>query len=379
MFLNFKKFLSLCSIGVFLLAVYSNNKTLLLISCILLFFVFVYYYVKISDPFNNIKNLIKEVRDKNYFYILDESMKTDIEKRRIIDKRLFEFSTFIIMLIMSVLALILVFFSNEVVRFVIGIISCIIFFVYLVIYLLRYRYYWVSLQYYLIPIVTSILILDICKDIQKFSVILFYIFLVLIWYLALTIFLPLPYLRKVSKSTFFVGVILSVIIPIIVNNFLNPYMVNTIKESIQIIVTPEMIEQIGLPKEINEYLSNEQLAEIISQYREIVIDVKLDAEKEVFTTIGNLCISSYTLGTLIINYKIKLGEYIAKEKYRQLSKYTGVDLYKEIRDCVFYGGENYKDKIMENRNYVELVQIIESNKDIPNQNVPNLLFLRMLL
>lgn len=379
MFLNFKKFLSLCSIGVFLLAVCSNNKTLLLISGILLFFVSGYYYVKISDPFNNIKNLIKEVRDKNYFYILDESMKTDIEKRRIIDKRLFEFSTFIIMLIMSVLALILVFFSNEVVRFVIGIIGCIIFFVYLVIYLLRYRYYWVSLQYYLIPIVTSILILDICKDIQKFSVILFYIFLVLIWYLALTIFLPLPYLRKVSKSTFFVGVILSVIIPIIVNNFLNPYMVNTIKESIQIIVTPEMIEQIGLPKEINEYLSNEQLAEIISQYREIVIDVKLDAEKEVFTTIGNMCISSYTLGTLIINYKIKLGEDIAKDKYKQLSKYTGMDLYKEIRDCVFYGGENYKDKIMENGNYEELVQIIESNKDIPKKNIPYTFFSRMLL
>ena len=341
----------------------------------MLLFVSIYYYPEISDLFNNIKNLIKEVRDKNYFYILDESMKTDIEKRRIIDKRLFEFSTFIIMLIMSVLALILVFFSNEVV----SLISYIIFFVDLMIYLLRYRYYWVSFQYYLIPIAVSILIFNSYEDIPKFSVILFYFFLVLVCYLALVIVLPIPYLRKVSNSTFFVGVILSVTIPIIINNVLNPYMVDAIKQQIQIVVTPEMIEQIGLPKEINEYLSNEQLAKIISQYREIVIDVKLDAEKELFTTLGNMCISSYTLGTLIINYKIKLGEYIAKDKYKQLSKYTGMDLYREIRDCVFYGGGHYKDKIMENGNYEELVQKIESNKDIPNQNVPNPFFLRMLL
>lgn len=375
MFLNFKKILILCSIGLFLLAVCSNNKTILLISFLLLLFVSIYYYPEISDLFNNIKNLIKEVRDKNYFYILDESMKTDIEKRRIIDKRLFEFSTFIIMLIMSVLALILVFFSNEVV----SLISYIIFFVDLMIYLLRYRYYWVSFQYYLIPIAVSILIFNSYEDIPKFSVILFYFFLVLVCYLALVIVLPIPYLRKVSNSTFFVGVILSVTIPIIINNVLNPYMVDAIKQQIQIVVTPEMIEQIGLPKEINEYLSNEQLAKIISQYREIVIDVKLDAEKELFTTLGNMCISSYTLGTLIINYKIKLGEYIAKDKYKQLSKYTGMDLYREIRDCVFYGGGHYKDKIMENGNYEELVQKIESNKDIPNQNVPNPFFLRMLL
>lgn len=379
MFLNFKKFYSLCSIGLFLLAVCSNNKILLLISFILLLSISGYYYVKIHNPFNNIKNLIKEVRDKNYFYILDESMKTDIEKRRIIDKRLFEFSSFIIMLIVSVFALILVFFSNEAVIFVLGIISYILFFVDLMIYLLRYRYYWVSFQYYLIPIAVSILILNSFDDIQKFSVILFYFFLVLVCYLALTIVLPLPYLRKVSKSTFFVGVILSVTIPIIINNFLNPYMIDTIKKSIQIVVTPEMIEQIGLPKEINEYFSNKQLAEIISQYREIVIDVKLDAEKEVFTTIGNMCISSYTLGTLIMNYKIKLGEDIAKDKYRQLSKYTGMDLYREIRGCVFYGCENYKDKIMENENYEKLVQIIESNKNISKQNIPDTFFLRMLL
>ncbi|AMH87885.1 hypothetical protein AXK38_00550 [Streptococcus mitis] len=379
MFLNFKKFYSLCSIGLFLLAVYSNNKILLLISFILLLSISRYYYIKIDDPFNNIKDLIKEVRDKNYFYILDESMKTDIEKRRIIDKKLFEFSSFIIMIIMSVFALILIFFSNEAVIFVLGIISYILFFVDLMIYLLRYRYYWVSFQYYLIPIAVSILILNSFDDIQKFSVILFYFFLVLVCYLALTIVLPLPYLRKVSKSTFFVGVILSVTIPIIINNFLNPYMVDTIKKSIQIVVTPEMIEQIGLPKEINEYFSNKQLAEIISQYREIVIDVKLDAEKEVFTTIGNMCISSYTLGTIIINYKIKLGDDIAKDKYRQLSKYTGMDLYREIRGCVFYGGENYKDKIMENENYEKLVQIIESNKNIPKQNIPDTFFLRMLL
>lgn len=160
MFLNFKKFYSLCSIGLFLLAVYSNNKILLLISFILLLSISGYYYIKIDDPFNNIKDLIKEVRDKNYFYILDESMKTDIEKRRIIDKKLFEFSSFIIMIIMSVFALILIFFSNEAVIFVLGIISYILFFVDLMIYLLRYRYYWVSFQYYLIPIAVSILILN---------------------------------------------------------------------------------------------------------------------------------------------------------------------------------------------------------------------------
>ena len=87
MFLNFKKFYSLCSIGLFLLAVCSNNKILLLISFILLLSISGYYYVKIHNPFNNIKNLIKEVRDKNYFYILDESMKTDIEKTSFIHKR----------------------------------------------------------------------------------------------------------------------------------------------------------------------------------------------------------------------------------------------------------------------------------------------------
>ena len=54
-------------------------------------------------------------------------MKTDIEKRRIIDKKLFEFSSFIIMIIMSVFALILIFFSNEAVIFVLGIISYILF------------------------------------------------------------------------------------------------------------------------------------------------------------------------------------------------------------------------------------------------------------
>ena len=61
-------------------------------------------------------------------------------------------------------------------------------------------------------------------------------------------------------------------------------------------------------------------------------------------------IASYSLGKILFDLKLRLGEAKAKDIYEEIENQENVD-YEDLRDCIFYGGEKYQDKIFSNREY----------------------------
>ena len=60
--------------------------------------------------------------------------------------------------------------------------------------------------------------------------------------------------------------------------------------------------------------------------------------------------SSYSIARILVGLKIKIGEAKAKDIYEKIENQENV-AYEDLRDCIFYGGEKYQDKIFSNREY----------------------------
>ena len=65
-------------------------------------------------------------------------------------------------------------------------------------------------------------------------------------------------------------------------------------------------------------------------------------------------LTSYSIGTIIITLKIKLGKSKAEDIYSHI-KTSGNVQYDSLRDCIFYGGDEYEDKIMANSDFEAII------------------------
>ena len=75
-----------------------------------------------------------------------------------------------------------------------------------------------------------------------------------------------------------------------------------------------------------------------------------------------LMLTSYSIGSIIINLKIKLGESKSKDIYDKIILSEEVK-YTELRDCIFYGGAKYEDKILSNPDYRFIILKEESCRE----------------
>lgn len=69
-------------------------------------------------------------------------------------------------------------------------------------------------------------------------------------------------------------------------------------------------------------------------------------------------LSSYSIARILFGLKDKLGKAKAKDIYEKIENQENAD-YEELRDCIFYGGEKYQDKIFSNREYKNIISSTE--------------------
>ena len=173
--------------------------------------------------------------------------------------------------------------------------------------------------YYLVPWIVLLLAIDCISSYNNIKVIFMFILWTLLSYSILTVLLPLNSLRKVNNMTWIFGVLTTLLISVVF--------------------------EYGLQYIPNELISN--------SYEMSEINSKL-------SLIRFLMLASYSIGNILINFKIKLGEAKAKDIYDKISISTMVQ-YPELRDCIFYGGEKYEDKILSNPDFKSIIVKEESN------------------
>ena len=120
-------------------------------------------------------------------------------------------------------------------------------------------------------------------------------------------------------------------------------------------ITIKLLEKLNNSSGIIAFIkTNPAIIEVINRFREMLISYELNSMISELSVVRFLLLSSYSFGTIIITLKIKLGESKAKDIYSKIKSSQNVQ-YAELRDCIFYGGEKYEDKIMGNQTFEHII------------------------
>ncbi|HFU3943010.1 TPA: hypothetical protein ACGO2T_001748 [Streptococcus suis] len=362
--LNRKQIISVVSfVAIIFISERLKNTTVSVLFFTIFYFTMLFYWCKeIKKRFCDKWETHKQVRSRNYFYIKDSRNIVDITKRREVgfDLLLVVYIIFfgiVLLVTISRVIQLSVFYNIFLVILSLG-----IFFVVMAI-ILHMRYYWTSFYYYVIPII--LLGIDNIEEVSSTNFILKYFLLTIFVYSIFTVLLPIPYLRRISNSTFVVSALLSIIIPTVVEHILSNYLLNQI--SLQEI-TPNMIVNSGLPQILVDALEVPSVIQVMNDIVRLISPVIIQSQLNIFTTLSFLWLSGYTIGSIIIGVKIKLGDAIAREKTQTLYNEDGEVSYNDLRDIIYFGNESYRDRILDNSHYRMIIERYESNKEILSTN-----------
>lgn len=277
---------------------YYSNRTLLMIYFSFYYLGLVYYWRR--EIISNCKHtisLIKEIRQRRYFYVTDTDYKSDVVKRREVGTSIIIFAYGFFFAVLSLIYIFLqVGIASNLIYYLGVIATCLV----LIAIFFRMRYYWTSFYYYLLPII----ILSVNESLFSWekigstNSIIVYFVITGISYLVFSLILPVPYLRKVSNTTLIVGAMVSIIVPTFM-----------------------------------EYI--------------------VSNPTKVYSTMNFLWLSGYAIGSFIINMKLKLGTLKAKALYEDC--FDGNKSYKILRDIVYFGGDEYRNRIVDNSEYRRII------------------------
>jgi len=312
--MNIKKVIIFVLICLVLVLALSNN---ILIKSVIAFILLLILWITILLKFIYTKlPLLKDVRKRKYFFVTEKGYKTDLKKRCEIGNDIYWITNILCILVMIFTTI----FSQD---------NWSSFFKYLLLGALGFaffgivlaaRNYLTGLSYYLVPWIVLLLAIDCISSYNNIKVIFMFILWTLLSYSILTVLLPLHSLHKVNNMTWIFGVLTTLLISVVFEYGLQYYIPN----------------------------------ELISNFYE------MSAINSELSLIRFLMLTSYSIGNIVINLKIKLGEAKAKDIYDKISISTMVQ-YPELRDCIFYGGEKYEDKILSNPDFKSIIVREESN------------------
>ncbi|HEM3203183.1 TPA: hypothetical protein U0910_001214 [Streptococcus suis 8830] len=307
--------------------------------------------------------LFIDIRRRKYFFITEKGYKTDLKKRRELGSAVYWLTN-----LGFIVAILMLSFINKILGVQLaGLGSWIIsggIIIALLGMLSAIRNYWTGLYYYLLPLVTILFTIDYVQSYSNIKSIIIFIVVVLISYVLLTLSLPLHSLRKISSGTWIFGVLTTFLIPLLLEYFLKYYMMDTIQsELIRQPITIESLENSNISMEIISFVKkNPATIELISRFRDISVSYELNSISSELSVVRFLLLTSYSLGTIIITLKIKLGESKAKDIFSNIKDAKDIE-YSELRDCIFYGGEKYEDKIIGNPKFESIIFREEERHD----------------
>ncbi|ORP00196.1 hypothetical protein B7696_03255 [Streptococcus mitis] len=292
--------------------------------------------------------MLKEIRRRKYFFITEKGYKTDLKKRRELGAAVYYLTNIgfmVILVVISVLnSLNLVAFKGLIAIVAIGAMI-----IALAGIIIAAKNYLTGLYYYLIPLAMLLFTLDYVKSFSDIKSIVVYIILVFIAYSVFAILLPLHSLRKITNMTWLFGVLTTLLVPLLLEYFFQYYIINEINGQISNeSITLETLMKLNLSTEVISFFKeNPDAIELIKRFREMYISFEIHSLTSELSVIRFLLLTAYSLGTIIITSKIKLGKSKAKDLYNNIKSSPEVQ-YSELRDCIFYGGEEYENRIMDN-------------------------------
>ncbi|EFW06755.1 hypothetical protein HMPREF9459_01697 [Streptococcus anginosus 1_2_62CV] len=309
-------------------------------------------------------NLFRDIRKRKYFFVTEKGYKTDLKKRRDLGSAVYWLTNVGLIVIILVLSFInkifgvqvaglglWLFYGGTIVAFL-GILFAI-------------RNYLTGLYYYLLPLIVVLFTIDYVHSYTNIKTIVIFIVAVLILYILLTLSLPLHSLRKITSSTWIFGVLTTFLIPLLLEYIFKYYVMDTIHGNVvNIPITIESLENSNISMEIISFAKkNPVIIELINRFRDISVSYELNSMSSELSVIRFLLLTSYSIGTIIITLKIKLGESKAKDIFSKIKSLGGHVEYSDLRDCIFYGGEKYEDKIMGNPYFESIILSEEESFD----------------
>lgn len=293
----------------------------------------------------------KLIREKKLYYVTEKGYLTDLKTRKEVGRAIYYGSNIIFFLIIIVLL------TTEKVQ-IPEFFQWILFPIPFLGIIMSSRYYIPSLFYYSVPLVSLIIFFSTNDFEHLLSAESIGIFLIssILLYALLTLILPLHSIRKITNQSWLVGVLISLSISLLLQYIPSSMMKDMYSRVYEYReVTIEAIEKSGASFEFITFLkSNPIVMEILQYVQRNIYDLlkykNLAEASSVFSLVSFLSISSYSLGKILFDLKLKLGEAKAKDIYEKIEIQENV-AYEDLRDCIFYGGEKYQDKIFSNREY----------------------------
>lgn len=293
-------------------------------------------------------NLFKDIRKRKYFFVTEKSYKTDLKKRRDLGSAVYSLTNVGFIILILTLSFINKIFGVQIASLGVILILGGIIVAFLGI-LFAIRNYLTGLYYYLLPWIVILCTIDYVHSYSNIKAIVIFIVVVLISYIVLTLSFPLHSLRKITSSTWIFGALTTFLIPLLLEYIFKYYVTDTIhSELINRPITIESLENSNISMDIISFVKeNPVIIELISRFRDISVSYELNSISSELSVVRFLLLTSYSIGTIIITLKIKLGESKAKDIFSKIKSERDVS-YSELRDCIFYGGDKYEDKIMGN-------------------------------
>lgn len=321
------------------------NKIILMVIFLALMIMWIGNYITLIS--NSIK-LIKEIRNKNYFYVTERGYVSDKKNRRMLSKNF--------CIVMYIILLIFIFINSNNINNVFfyyfyNILLLITFFSIIVLF----KNYLTNVLYYLIP---WIIVIE-TRNYENIKLINIFLITALISYSILTLLWPIYSLRNISSKTWLFGFLVTLLVTIVFEYIFKIY----IREKVHSVLflndnLVELLEEKTFPSEVVRFLKDNP--NFFNKFEQIIISYELNEIFSKISLIRFLILSSYSIGKIVIDLKIKLGELKAKDIYNKIRKSENVQ-YSDLRDCIFYGGEKYKDKIFANPSFEYTIVEKESN------------------
>lgn len=350
---NVEKVIKFAFICLILVLALSDN---IIIKSAIVFIILLIIFITILLKFIDTKlPILKDVRKLNYFFVTEKGYKTDLRKRREIGNIIYWITNIGFVLLTLFVAIFLRGNFTSFIKYLIhGAIGLAIFGI-----VLAARNYLTGLYYYLIPWIVLLATIDYMPHCDNnIKVIAIFILWTLLSYTVLTVLLPLHSLRKVNNTTWIFGVLTTLLISIIFEYGLQYSFVNNSQnELISKVITIESLEQFKVSIKVKQII-----VDLLKRFIEISNSYEMSSINSELSLMRFLMLTSYSIGSIIINLKIKLGESKSKDIYDKIILSEEVK-YTELRDCIFYGGAKYEDKILSNPDYRFIILKEESCRE----------------
>lgn len=305
--------------------------------------------------------LFKHIRNRDYYFVTEKGYKTDLKKRRELGNAVYALTNIGFVIVILLFSGITSIFNIQSVGWG-GVIIRGSLYIAMFGILFAARNYLTGLYYYLLPWIAMLCTIDYVDSYSSIEAIAMYILVALVSYINLTLLLPLHSLRKITGGTWIFGVLTTLLVPLLLEHILKYHMLDALQNDfISNPITIDLLKDENISTSVLSFVEeNPIILEFVNRFKEMSVSYEFNSMTSELSVIRFLVLTSYSLGTIIIMLKIKLGESKAKDIYSRI-KLSNCVQYRELRDCIFYGGEKYEDRIMGNP-FFELVIVSEENK-----------------